>query len=318
MIGRGSQHRFAGGVLACLLLLLPAMAAGQMAGIVRGTVVDANSAPVEGARVRFAFEGGLTRSYETTTDARGTYSQIGLAPGPYTVTAAKAGVGEKATPITLRPGARLTVNLELTIVAAPVSPAATAFQAAIAASKDGRHDEAITWFEAAITADPKCHDCQYNLGLLYSSLKRYEQAERAFKAAQALRPAAPEALEGLAMIYNATRRFDEAAAASEAAISRRAAAGAPTAGNAGSVFDQGLVLWNAGKIDDALVRFRETLRLDPSHGEAHYWLGMGHLNKGNLPEAAQELELYLSREPKGRFADQAKTLLPQIKKPIRD
>lgn len=318
MIGRESQRRRAGGVLLCLLLCLPLVTAAQMAGIVRGIVVDAKGAPVEGARVRFAFEGGLTRSYETTTDAKGTYSQVGLAPGPYTVTAAKAGVGEKATPITLRPGARLTVNLELAIAAAPVSPAATAFQSAIAASKEGRHEEAITRFGEAIAGDPKCYDCQYNLGLVHASLKQYEQAERAFKAAQTLKPTAPEALEGLAGVYNATRRFDEAAKASEAAISLRAAAGAPTAGDAGSVFDQGLVLWNAGKIDDAQVRFRETLRLDPNHGEAHYWLGMGHLNKGNLPEAAQELEMYLSREPKGRFADQAKALLPQIKKPLRD
>jgi Flp pilus assembly protein TadD len=316
MIGRQSQRRRAGGVLACLLLFLPVVAAAQMAGIVRGTVVDANGAPVAGARVTFAFEGGLTRSYETTTDARGTYSQIGLAPGPYTVTAAKQGVGEKAAPITLRPGGRLTVNLELSVVAPPVSPVATALQSAITASREGRHEEAITRFEEAIAADPKCYDCQYNLGLEHTSLKHYEQAERAFKAAQALKPAAPEALEGLAGVYNATRRFDEAAKASEAAISLRAAAGAPTAGDAGTVFDQGLVLWNAGKIDDAVVRFRETLRLDPNHGEAHYWLGMGHLNKGSLPEAAQELELYLSREPKGRFADRAKTLLPQIKKPL--
>jgi TolA-binding protein len=314
-IGRESQRRRAAGVLAGLLLCLPVVAAAQMAGIVRGTVVDANGAPVEGARITFAFEGGLTRSYQTTTDARGTYSQIGLAPGPYTVTAAKAGVGEKATPITLRPGARLTVNLELTIVAAPVSPAATAFQSAITASKEGRHEEAITRFGEAIAADPKCYDCQYNLGLLHVSLKQYEQAERAFRAAQSLKPSAPEAFDGLAGVYNATRRFDEAAKASEAAVSLRAAAGAPSAADAGSVFDQGLVLWNAGKLDDALVRFRETLRLDPNHGEAHYWLGMGHLNKGSLPEAAQELELYLSREPKGRFADQAKALLPQIKKP---
>ena len=317
MIGRDSQHRRAGALLFCLLACLPVASAAQMSGIVRGTVVDANGAPVEGARVRFTFEGGLTRNYETTTDARGIYSQIGLAPGPYTVTAAKEGIGEKGTQITLRPGARLTVNLELAAAAAPVSPAATAFQAAIAASKEGRHDEAIALFADAIKADANCYDCHYNLGLLHANRKQYEQAERAFTAAQALKPSAPEVLEGLAGVYNATRRFDEAAKASEAAIKLRTAAGAPTTGNAAGVFDQGLVLWNAGKIDEALVRFRETLSLDPNHGEAHYWLGMGHLNKGSLPEAAQELELYLAREPKGRFADQAKALLPQIKKGLR-
>lgn len=91
--------------------------------------------------------------------------------------------------------------------------------------------------------------------------------------------------------------------------------GGPATGHAASVFDQGLVLWNAGKINEAIDRFHETRRLDPAHGESHYWLGMGHLNQGRMPEAAQEIEIYLAREPGGRFAPQAKALLPQIKKP---
>jgi hypothetical protein len=37
-----------------------------------------------------------------------------------------------------------------------------------------------------------------------------------------------------------------------------------------------------------------------------------------MPEAAQELELYIAREPDGRFAEKAKALLPQIKKPAAD
>lgn len=310
-------------VVACLLasvLTLAAAAevlAAQMAGIVRGTVTDAEGKPVEGAKVTLAFQGGLTRSYETTTDKSGVYAQIGLAPGPYAVTASKEGVGMKTAEVTIKPGARMTVNLDLAPVpaAAASSPAAKAFQAAVAASREGRHADAIAGFEEALRADPACYDCQYNLGLAYTSAKQYDKAEAALDAAKQMKPEAPEALEGLAAVYNATRRFDEAAKASEAAIKLRGATGAAGGGNAAAVFDQGLVLWNAGKIDEALARFRETLTIDPNHGEAHYWLGMGHLNQGRMPEAAQELELYLAREPGGRFAAQAKALLPQIKKP---
>lgn len=67
--------------------------------------------------------------------------------------------------------------------------------------------------------------------------------------------------------------------------------------------------------EGGLSRSDETLEMDPNHGESHYGLGMGHLNQGRMPEAAQELELYLAREPGGRFADRAIALLPQIKKP---
>jgi tetratricopeptide (TPR) repeat protein len=150
---------------------------------------------------------------------------------------------------------------------------------------------------------------------VHTTLKQYDQARTALEAARALNPNAPEPLEALASVFNATRRFDDAAKASEAALGLRKTSGGPAAGNAGAVFDQGLVLWNAGKINEAIEQFQETLRLDSAHGESHYWLGMGHLNQGRMPEAAQELEVYLAREPGGRFAVQAKTLLTQIKKP---
>jgi len=312
-------------VVACLLASVLTLAAAtdalaQMAGIVRGTVTDGQGKPVEGAKVTLAFQGGLTRSYETTTDKSGVYAQIGLAPGPYAVTASKEGIGSKTAEVTIKPGARMTVNLDLAPVPATAasSPAAKAFQAAVAASKEGRHTDAIAGFEEALRADPACYDCQYNLGLAYTLAKQYDKAEAALEAAKKMKPEAPEPLEALAAVYNATRRFDQAARASEAAGGPRGGAAGGGVGSAGSVFDQGLALWNAGKLDEALAKFNETLKLDPNHGEAHYWLGMGHLNQGRMTEAAQELELYIAREPGGRFAEKAKALLPQIKKPAAD
>jgi tetratricopeptide (TPR) repeat protein len=302
-------------MLMASLWLHPIAVDGQMAGIVRGTVVDPGGKPVDGAKVSFVFEGGVNRTFEVTTDARGSYSQIGLAPGPYSITASKDGVGQKATQVTLRPGGRTTVNFELEPAAVKASPGSELLQAAVAAGQAGRHEEAVTKFNEALEANPSCYDCHYNLGLVHTTLKQYDKARTALEAARSLNPQAPEPLEALASVFNATRQFDEAAKASEAALALRKSSGGPAAGNAAAVFDQGLVLWNAGKIDEAVEKFQETLRLDPAHGESHYWLGMGHLNQGRMPEAAQELEIYLAREPGGRFAVQAKTLLPQIKKP---
>lgn len=287
----------------------------QMAGIVRGTVKDAAGTPVDGAVVTFVFEGGVTRRFEARTDKAGVYSQIGLSPGPYTITAVKDGVGRKSAEVTLRPGARVTVNLDLEAAPAAAPAGSPALQEGLNAARAGRHLDAIAKLDEALKADAKCFDCHYNLGLVYTTTKDYARAAAALDAARALRPEAPEPLEALAAVFNATRRFDEAAKATEAALALRTASGGPAAVSAGSVFDQGLVLWNAGKIDEAIARFRETLRLDPAHGESHYWLGMGHLNQGRMAEAAQELEIYLAREPGGRFAAQAKALLPQIKKP---
>ena len=168
----------------------------------------------------------------------------------------------------------------------------------------------MTLLNSAIETVPECAECQRNLGILYTQMEDYAQAETAFKAALALQPDNAASYEGLAEVYNAQRRFADAAEASAEAIRL---SGAVAGGNsATAVFDQGLIFWNLGNLDDARQQFERTLALDPEHGEAHYWLGMANLNAGQVAEAAAELTLYLDREPDGRFAEQAGSILAQI------
>ena len=142
-------------------------------------------------------------------------------------------------------------------------------------------------------------------------LGAYDEAEAAFQAALGLEPDNAETYEGLAELYNAQRRFDEAAEAS-AAAARLSGGGAEGGDNPTAVFDQGLIFWNAGRLDEARRQFERTLELDPGHGEAHYWLGMANLNAGQMAEAAAEFRIYLEREPNGRFAATATGILSSI------
>ena len=92
------------------------------------------------------------------------------------------------------------------------------------------------------------------------------------------------------------------------------AAGAAGGGNADAMFNQGVILWNAGKIADAKKQFEAAVAANPSHAEAHYQLGMALVNEGNLPKAADEFETYLKLAPNGPNATQAKALVAQLKK----
>ena len=53
------------------------------------------------------------------------------------------------------------------------------------------------------------------------------------------------------------------------------------------VFNQGVILWNAGKIPEAKEQFEQAVKLDPNMADAHYWLGMALVNAGKMPEAAK-------------------------------
>ena len=157
---------------------------------------------------------------------------------------------------------------------------------------------------------PTCYDCHYNIGYAQLQKKDEKAAEAAWMKALEIKADYAEALNALATLYNNQKRFDEAAAMG----AKAAAAGGASGGSADAVYNQGIILWNQGKIAEAKVKFEEALAANPNHPESHYQLGMALLNEGKMPEAVASFEKYLSLAPDGQFAEQAKAMLAQLKK----
>ena len=140
--------------------------------------------------------------------------------------------------------------------------------------------------------------------------KDEKQAEAAWQKALELKADYPEALNALSTLYNNQKRFDEAAAMS----AKAAAAGGGAGGSADAVFNQGIILWNQGKIAEAKAKFEEAIKANPNLADAHYQLGMALLNEGKLPEAVGSFETYVKLAPDGQYATQAKGMIAQLKK----
>ncbi|MBI3490219.1 MAG: tetratricopeptide repeat protein [Acidobacteria bacterium] len=307
--------------LFALAIALPA--AAQSTGMVRGTVRDASGKPVEGATIKIDAESS-SRHFETKSDKKGEFVQIGLSPGAYKVSAEKDKVGSNVATVNLRVAAPVVANLIIGAGAGGgMSPEAAAknaelkktFEEGVAASRAGNHDDAIAKFTHAAELNEKCYDCYYNIAYSQSQKKDYDKAEEAYKKAIEIKADYAEAYNGLANIYNATRKFDQAQAASaKAAELTGSAPGALGGGNADALFNQGVILWNAGKIADAKKQFEAAVAAKPDHAEAHYQLGMALVNEGNLAGAATEFEEYLKLAPTGPNAATAKGILGTLKK----
>jgi tetratricopeptide (TPR) repeat protein len=325
---RGLNGRH-GWVMACAALFALALttpAAAQSTGLVRGEVKDASGKPVEGAKVTIDAE-ATNRHFETKSDKKGQFQQIGLPPGNYRLTAEKDKVTSPVVPVNVRISGAAPVVLVLGAGGGGVSPEAAAktaelkksFEEGVAASRSGNHDAAIAAFEHAATLNDKCFDCYYNIAFSQAQKKDYDKAEAAYKKAIELKPDYAEAYNGLANIYNAQRKFDEAATASAKAMElsgggAAAAGGAAGGGNADAMFNQGVILWNAGKIADAKKQFEAAIAAKPDHAEAHYQLGMALVNEGNLAAAGTEFETYLKLAPTGPNAATAKNILGSLPK----
>jgi tetratricopeptide (TPR) repeat protein len=293
--------------------------------MINGVVKDAQGQPVEGAKVTIDMTEGVSRHFETKSNKKGEFIQIGLQGGAYKVTAEKDKLSSNTADARVSISRPAEVNLVLGAggASAAASKEAAAknaelkkvFEEGVAASRAGNHDEAIAKFTASAALNANCYDCYYNIAYSESQKKDYDKAEAAYKKAIELKPDYAEAYSGLANVYNATRKFDQAAAASAKAMELGGAgAAAGGGGNADAMFNQGVILWNAGKIADAKKQFEGAIAANPNHAESHYQLGMAMVNEGNLPGATTEFETYLKLAPEGPNAATAKGILGSLKK----
>jgi tetratricopeptide (TPR) repeat protein len=290
-------------------------------GMITGTVVDAQGNPVADAKITIEQTDGVTRKFETKTDKKGSFIQIGLQSASFKVTAeAKAGTATANTRVSQRGPStvRLIIGAGATgdpAVAAKTAELRKAFDEGVAMSREGKYDDSVAAFNRAVAINPKCQDCFYNIGFAYAQKKDYAQAEENYKKAIEVKPDYTEAYNGLANIYNAQRKFDLAAEASAKASQLSAAApGALQGGNADALYNEGVILWNGGKIPDAKAKFQAAIAANANHAESHYQLGMALVNEGKLAEAGAEFNTYLKLSPEGANAATAKALVAQLPK----
>jgi tetratricopeptide (TPR) repeat protein len=303
-------------VTVILLALLVGLAPAAMAQstMIKGKVVDAKNQPVQGVTITIEFQNGSGRKLSTKTDKRGEFIQLLTESGKYKVIASDPKIGEASNMTAVSIGK----TAEMTIVLAPggggeatkAAELKKMFEEGVAASRANNPDGAIEKFNAALTVSPQCFDCLFNIGVAHMAKKDEKAAEEAWKKALEIKPDYGEALNALSTLYNNQKRFDEASAMS----AKAAASGGGAGGNADATFNQGIILWNQGKIAEAKVKFEETLKANPSHVDAHYQLGMALLNEGKLPEAVAEFESYVKLAPEGQYATQAKGMIAQLKK----
>jgi tetratricopeptide (TPR) repeat protein len=301
-------------LVAVLAFALPAFAQG---GSAQGKVTDVNGKPIADANVTFEFVGS-GKPFHTKSDKNGEYLQIGLIQGPYTITVEKEGVGKVSKNIQIRGNRRNPFDV---VLAPGAGEAGTAdpklleankiINEGVALSQAGNQDGAIEKFNAALALSPKCSDCFYNIGAANAQKKDYDKAIENYKKSIEIKPTA-EAYNGLANVYNAQKKFADATAAS-AEATKLASAGGGASGSPDAMYNQGVILFNQGKTDEAKPLFEQVIAAAPNNADAHYMLGMT-MAGADPAKAVAEFETYLKLAPTGKNAPLAKQFVDALKK----
>jgi tetratricopeptide (TPR) repeat protein len=316
MVRRNGRVIFA--ALAALAIAMPA--AAQMGGMIKGRVLDDKGQPVVGASVTITAV-DTSRKFQTKSDKRGEYMQIGLTSGGYMIVAEKDKLVSAQQKATVRAGSPAEIDLIIGVAAAAASADAAArgaaltkaFDEGVAAQKSGQYDVAIQKFQEGLTINPNCFSCYNGIGRAYVGKKEYEQAEAALKKSIELRPNDAEAYSELANMYNAQRKFDLAAEAGKKASELAGGATGGAGGNPDVLYNQGVILFNGGKSAEAKPLFEQVVAANPSHAEGHYMLGMTLVGE-NPAEAVSHFETYLKLSPSGPNAPMAKQFVDALKK----
>lgn len=317
------------GIVCALVLSLLALAAPASAqtGQLKGKVVDGQNKAVADAKITMVAI-DTNRKYETKSDGKGDWRQIGLPPGLYTVTAVKGemtqtfdvrvGMDTKEVNFSLQPGGaggQMTAE-QAKKEAARIEGIKAAFAAGAELTNAGKYDEAIAKFTEVLVAVPKCAECYVNMGAIYARKPDWTKAEESYKKALEVNPESVAAYNGLANAYNAQRKFTEAQAMNAEATKRMAAT--PGGGaSAEGLYNQGVISWNANDFPKAQELFVAAIKADEKHGESHFMLGQVYLNLGKLPEAAKEFETYTKIAPTGPNAEKAKANFEMLKQYIK-
>ena len=136
------------------------------------------------------------RKFETKTDKKGEFIQIGLQSAATRSPREKDKLGTATanTRVSQRGpaerAARHRRRRAATIrrLAAKTAELQKAFDEGVALSNAGKHDEAIEKFNKALAVNPNCHDCYNNIGFSYAQKKDYDKAEADYKKAIEVKP----------------------------------------------------------------------------------------------------------------------------------
>ena len=278
-------------------------------------------------RIRVTLSGYRVPSVTTYTDNKGRFSIPGISDGTYNLEV-QAESGPYATvnqEVRVIYGAHPMLVITLRERGAPAKQNAGVISAAeidhdipdaarkeyekgIQYSDKGKIEDAIDRFKKAIAISPNYLMAHNNLGAQYLKLGKWPEATKQFEAAIAINPKALNPRQNLAIALIEQKQYAEAIEHLNEALSIDSSS--PVAHLYAGIASLG--------VDDADQAQRELSTALSLGGEeysnAHFFLGLAHMKKGEREPAIREFKTYIEKSPKGEKVPRAKELLEKLRK----
>lgn len=184
-------------------------------------------------------------------------------------------------------------------------PARKEFEKGVKADKNAKPDEAIKYYQKAVTLSPQFYEARNNLGSDLVSKSRFPEAQEQFEQVVKMNPSDAAAYFNLGNVSLLTRQFDKGQHWVEQGLSKQP-------DSAFGQFLQGSLYAELGRPNEAEVALKRSLELDPIMSKAHLALVNLYLRQKRNNDAASELRAFLRAFPEDPFAPRAKQVLEKL------
>jgi tetratricopeptide (TPR) repeat protein len=312
-------------VLVGLLVLAAGFAsaqAGRGVGRIGGFVTDLEDKPIEGAKVIITYSQNASLKLECLTNKKGEWSFLGLGTGNWNMVSYAKGYDPVNQPLYV---SQLAVNPPVRIkLKKSEKPGGgliedeTSFAFLENGNKffqEGKYDEAVVQYETFIQKNPLAYQVRLLIGDCYREKGDFEKAtvvyneiiEKSKTDAALGKDMMAKALAGLGNIMLKQNKLPEAQDYFKQSI-EASPKDEVLAYNVGEIFFS-----NQG-FDEAIKYFTLATQIKPEWPDPYFKLGMVYVNKADNANAIAKLEKFLTLEPDGDRALQARGILGVIKK----
>lgn len=323
--------------------------AAQTTGSMQGKVLDSKGKPVPDCKVVVS-KVGINWKKDLKVSSEGKFFQVGFAPGVYDISISAPGFSEIKEQDRIGVGLVLQKDYVLLTpqeasksdgVAIPTNPAAAAetqglesFNQAVGFYNERNFSEALPLFEKACQAlsdsitqstdvvakielEKKLHAVQRPYSFSLVEVGKANEARRAelFLRAEPMLVKAvemnPKDQNAIVYMLEITTSKNDA----EGIKKYQDALDAILGPRPELAYNQGVELYNAGKLAEAKPFFLKSLEVKADFAEAYYLLAMCEFSENNLKGTKSNLQKYIELAPTGKHAAEVKAMLadPSLK-----
>ena len=316
------------GMILILTLALSAQQ-GRGRGRIRGSVVDQDGNPLQGAKITAVFkQSGI--KFDTTTDKKGNWAIGGLGSGQFLIVAEMEGYEIVQEDITVSQFSanNEAINLTLKKIAvqedvmpdAEDSAALALFEEGNALFTEDKFTEAASKYREFLDLSPESFLVNINLGNCYRGLEQYDSAIASYttvldkvrqeQGTYSDSEAASRALIAIGETYILKGDIDKASENLQ-----EAAALFPE--DEALAFNIGEIYFSKGDAANAVVYFDKAISIKPDWPPAYRARGYALLNLTEYKGALESFQKFLELAPEDPRSAPIRSLIPELEKMIK-